>query len=194
MHDLYVVLQERAEHWAHKLKDRARFEQADSESLRETIHAAQDAVKEVQAEIDAKNDAAGDLRVEKGQLEVQVNQAVRRIVEELGVPIETALAAEALDNRTVAEDRAHRLRKQISNLGPVNPIAMEEFESLRSRREFMGAQIDDLDSSRRVAAEGRRSHRPQDARPLPRDVRAGRPSLPGDLLGAVPGRHARSCS
>ncbi len=149
VHDLYVVLQERAEHLAHKLKDRARFEQADSESLRETIHAAQDAVKEVQAEIDAKNDAAGDLRVEKGQLEVQVNQAVRRIVEELGVPIETALATEALDNRTVAEDRAHRLRKQISNLGPVNPIAMEEFESLRSRREFMGAQIDDLDSSRR---------------------------------------------
>ncbi len=149
VHDLYVVLQERAEHLAHKLKDRARFEQADSESLRETIHAAQDAVKEVQTEIDAKNDAAGDLRVEKGQLEVQVNQAVRRIVEELGVPIETALATEALDNRTVAEDRAHRLRKQISNLGPVNPIAMEEFESLRSRREFMGAQIDDLDSSRR---------------------------------------------
>jgi chromosome segregation protein len=149
VHDLYVVLQERAEHLAHKLKDRARFEQADSESLRETIHAAQDAVKEVQTEIDAKNDAAGDLRVEKGQLEVQVNQAVRRIVEELGVPIETALATEALDNRTVAEDRAHRLRKQISNLGPVNPIAMEEFESLRTRREFMGAQIDDLDSSRR---------------------------------------------
>ena len=149
VHDLYVVLQERAEHWAHKLKDRARFEQADSESLRETIHSAQDAVRDVQAEIDDKNVSAGDLRVEKAQLEVQVSQAVRRIVEELGMPIETALAADPLENRTVAQDRAHRLRKQIANLGPVNPIAMEEFESLKARREFMGAQIEDLDSSRR---------------------------------------------
>ena len=162
VHDLYVVLQERAEHWADKLKDRARFEQADSESLRETIHDAQDAVREVQAEIDEKNATAVDLRVEKGQLEVQVNQAVRRIVEELGVPIETALAAEPLDNRTVAEDRAHRLRKQISNLGPVNPIAMEEFETLKGRREFMGAQIEDLDSSRQALC--RRSSPPSTAR------------------------------
>ena len=95
VHDLYVVLQERADHWAHKLKDRARFEQADSESLRETILSAQAAVREVQAEIDGKGDSATDLRVEKGQLEVQVNQAVRRIVEEIGVPLETALAADA---------------------------------------------------------------------------------------------------
>jgi len=150
LHDLYVVLQERAEHWGLKLKDRARFEQADSESLRETIHTAQDAVKAVQNEIDEKNAGVSDLRVEKGQLEVQVNQAVRRIVEELGVPIENALQAEPLDNRVIAEDRAHKLRKQISNLGPVNPIAMEEFESLKSRREFMGSQIEDLDSSRKA--------------------------------------------
>ncbi len=149
VHDLYIVLQERAEHWAGKLKDRARFEQADSESLRETIHAAQDAVREVQAEIDEKTAAATDLRVEKGQLEVQVNQAVRRIVEELGVPIETALSAEQLSDRQATEDRAHTLRKRISNLGPVNPIAMEEFEALRSRREFMTSQIEDLDSSRK---------------------------------------------
>ncbi|MEI7813849.1 MAG: chromosome segregation protein SMC [Coriobacteriia bacterium] len=150
VHDLYVVLQERADHWAHKLKDRARFEQADSESLRETIMSAQAAVREVQGEIDGKGESATDLRVEKGQLEVQVNQAVRRIVEELGIPLETALAAEELENRSITEDRGHRLRKQISNLGPVNPIAMEEFESLRNRREFMVSQIEDLDSSRRA--------------------------------------------
>jgi chromosome segregation protein len=150
LHDLYTVLQERAEHWAYKLKDRARFEQADSESLRETIHAAQDAVRAVQAEIDEKNAGVSDLRVEKGQLEVQVNLAVRRIVEELGIPIETALGSEPLDDRRAAEDRAHKLRKQISNLGPVNPIAMEEFGSLKNRREFMGSQIEDLDSSSRA--------------------------------------------
>jgi chromosome segregation protein len=107
-------------------------------------------VREVQGEIDGKGESATDLRVEKGQLEVQVNQAVRRIVEDLGMPLETALSADELDSRSTTEDRAHRLRKQISNIGPVNPIAMEEFESLRNRREFMVSQIEDLDSSRRA--------------------------------------------
>jgi chromosome segregation protein len=150
IHDLYGVLQDRAEHWAGKLKDRARFEQADSESLRSTIQQAQEAVREIQAEIDAKNGAATDVRVERGQLEVQVNQAVRRIVEELGMPLETALEAERVSDRVATEDRAHRLRKQISNLGPVNPIAMEEFEALQTRREFMTSQIQDLESSRKA--------------------------------------------
>lgn len=152
VHDLYVALQERAEHWAVKLRDRARFEQADSESLRSTIHGAQDAVRVVQAELDGKVESMSDLRVEKGQLEVRVNQAVRRIVEELGVPLETALKNEPLDNRMTTEDRAHKLRKQISNLGPVNPVAMEEFESLKGRRDFMAEQLDDLDSSRKALA------------------------------------------
>jgi len=150
VHDLYLALQDRAEHWAVKLRDRARFEQADSESLRSTIHAAQDAVRAVQGEIDAKNEAMSDLRVSKGQLEIQVNQAVRRIVEELGLPLESALAAPSLDDRNETEDRAHALRKRIANLGPVNPVAMEEFESLRNRRDFMNNQIVDLDSSRKA--------------------------------------------
>lgn len=152
LHELYRVLQERADHWAVKLRDRARFEQADSESLRETIHAAQEAVRSAQAEIDGKNESMGDLRVEKGQLEVKVNQAVRRIVEDLAIPLETALSAPALEDRRTAEDRVHQLQKKISNLGPVNPVAMEEFEALRRRREFMSEQIIDLDSSRKALA------------------------------------------
>lgn len=150
IHDLYAVLQDRAEHLAMKLRDRARFEQADSESLRTTIHDAQDAVRFAQAEIDEKFESMSGLRVEKGQLELQVNLAVRRIVEELGLSLESALAGDPLENRTEAEDRAHALRKRIANLGPVNPVAVEEFDSLKARRDFMVAQITDLDSSRKA--------------------------------------------
>jgi chromosome segregation protein len=150
VHDLYLALQDRAEHWAVMLRDRARFEQADSESLRTTIHDAQDAVRAAQAEIDEKNESMSDLRVAKGQLEVQVDQAVRHIVEELGLSIETALSASPLEDRVEAQDRAHGLRKRISNLGPINPIAMEEFETLRSRRDFMTEQIADLDTARKA--------------------------------------------
>ncbi|HET6351562.1 MAG TPA: chromosome segregation protein SMC, partial [Coriobacteriia bacterium] len=152
LHDLYMTLHERAEHWALKLRDRARFEQADSESLRTTVHDAQDAVRAALAVIEGKNAAMTDLLVEKGQLEVQVNQAVRRIVEEMGVPIEHAMELEPIDDRAVAEERAHQFRKRIANLGPVNPVAMEEFEALRNRRDFLMEQTVDLEASRKALA------------------------------------------
>ncbi len=188
VHDLYVVLQERADHWAHKLKDRARFEQADSESLRETIQTAQAAVREVQAEIDEKSESATELRVEKGQLEVQVNQAVRRIVEDLGMPLETAL-------------EASRTRQPIGDRGPRASAAQADIESRSGQPDRHGGV--------RVAAqppgvhgvadrrprqqppstpEGGRRDRPQDAGPVHGDVRSGGPLVPGGIRTAVPRR------
>jgi chromosome segregation protein len=150
LHDLYADLLERAEHWADKLRDRARFEQADSESLRATIHSGQDAVRVAQAAVDEANEAMSEVRVEKAALEVQVTAAVKRIVEDLGVPIERALETPPVENRSAAADRAHSLRKRLANLGPVNPIALEEFTALQNRRDFMQSQLDDLLSSRKA--------------------------------------------
>ncbi|HET6497747.1 MAG TPA: chromosome segregation protein SMC, partial [Coriobacteriia bacterium] len=151
VHALYTALLERAEHWAVRLRDRARFEQADSVSLRTTIHEAQDAVRAIQTEIDAHSAQAGDVRVEKAQLEVQVNAAVAKIVEGLGVPIERALEGGEQDgDRRALEDRAHSVRKRLDTIGPVNPIAVEEFEALQERRGFMHAQMDDLVVSRQA--------------------------------------------
>jgi len=148
VHDLYAALLERAEEWAVKLRDRARFEQADSQSLRQTITDAQDAVRDGQAAREARNASMSDIRVEKGQLEVQVDAAVRRIVDEYDTPIERALESETIADREGAADRAHKLRKQLANIGPVNELAVEEYASLDARRSFMAAQIEDLASSR----------------------------------------------
>ena len=150
LHELWEVLLARSEHWAEKLKDRARFEQADSESLRSTIHDGQEAVATAQAAVDAALETVGDVRAEKAALEVQVTAAVKRIVEDLGVPIERALEAPPIEDRASAADRAHRLRKRVANLGPVNPVAVEEFAHLQERRDFMQRQLDDLTSSRKA--------------------------------------------
>jgi chromosome segregation protein len=147
-HDLYAAVLERADEWALKLRDRARFEQADSVSLRETIHDAQEAVKDAKTAVDERQALMADLRVERGQLEIQVNAAAARIVDEHGVALERALGSEPLDDREVAVDRAHHLRKQLANIGPVNEMAVEEFASLDGRREFLASQIADLTSSR----------------------------------------------
>ncbi len=150
LNSLWGELLARAEHWAEKLRDRTRFVQADSESLRTTIHEGQEAVRAAQAGVDAALEVVSDVRVEKAGLEAQVNVALRRIVEDLGVPIERALETPPVEDHAAAAERVHRLRKRIANLGPVNPVAVEEFEHLRSRRDFVQAQLDDLTSSRKA--------------------------------------------
>jgi chromosome segregation protein len=148
VHDLYAALIERAEGWAVRLRDRARFEQADSESLRATIHNAQDAVREAQAALDERVSALSDVRVAKAQLQVQVDAALARIVDEYGVPIERALEAGSIADREETSGRAHRLRKQLGQIGPVNELAVEEHATLEGRRAYLSSQIDDLASSR----------------------------------------------
>jgi chromosome segregation protein len=148
-HELYTQLLDLAEHWAHRLKDRASLEQSDSQSLLETIHDAQAAVKAVQSEIDDMTRALGDIRVEKGQLEVRVKTAVGKIVEGYGVPLEKALDRPEVDDREELEETAHQLRKRLSNLGPVNPVAVEEFRALQERRGFLQEQVDDLLGSKK---------------------------------------------
>jgi chromosome segregation protein len=152
VHDLYSALLQRAEHWALRLKDRARFEQADSESLRDAIRAAQDGVRDAQTAVDGLGEAMAGIRVEKGQLEVLVTAAVSRIVDDYDTPIERALEMPEIDDRVTTTDSLHRLRKQIANLGPVNPVAVEEFTSLQERRAFLDTQIADLQASKTALA------------------------------------------
>lgn len=149
VHDHYHSLIARAEHWAERLRDRARFEQADSESLRDTIHGAQDAVREAQTGIDEANERMADVRVEKAQVEIQVRTAAARIVEDLGTPLERALQDEPLDDRDREMDRLHRLRKKLENIGPVNAVAVQEFEAVQRRRDSIAGQTEDLVAARK---------------------------------------------
>jgi chromosome segregation protein len=68
-------------------------------------------------------------------------------------------AHEPLDPRTPEEleRRIARLREQIHRIGPVNPLAEEEYRQTNERYEFLGHQLEDLQdavrSTRRIIAE-----------------------------------------
>ena len=70
----------------------------------------------------------------------------------MGVPLETALALPELDDRGAAEENAFKLRRRIANMGAINPDAAQEYEQLRSRYDYLAAQLADLDGARRSLA------------------------------------------
>lgn len=136
--------------WANKLRDQASLEQSDSVSLATTIEQARDAVRETKAELDAKGDVLGEVRVEKGKLETQVDAACKSIVETCGTPLEVALETPELANRAGVEERMLKVRRKIGSIGLVNQVAMEEYDALKKRRDYIQTQIDDLEEARRA--------------------------------------------
>lgn len=151
VHDMYAGLLRSAEEWAKRLSEQAQAEQADSASLREKLHAAQEIAREASSKMEEVGSRLADLRVTKGQLEMRVNAAVKQIVEEYDIPIEQALKREtSAEDRGRLEQKVRALRGKVTRLGVVNPIAMEEYRRLNERREFLTAQVEDLTRSKRA--------------------------------------------
>ncbi len=92
-------------------------------------------------------------KVELGETEARVRletltEAMRR---ELDVEPEVAMNAplpEVPANAT-PESRVRDLERELKMLGPINPLALEEYAEIQERHEFLTGQLEDIKSSRR---------------------------------------------
>src|SRR5438445_2776912 len=53
---------------------------------------------------------------------------------------------------TTAPHRVRELERELRLMGPINPLALEEFTALQERHEFLEGQLEDVRSSRRELA------------------------------------------
>ena len=148
LHARLRALAESARAWESRLAERAELAQADAASLKEALAAARtDVASAQQGYTDALN-ALNDVKVRKGQLDVQVNNAVNAITSRPGVVLEEALALPAPEDRGAAEAEVARLERELAGIGPVNHVAMEEFERLSSQASYVSRQVEDLRGAR----------------------------------------------
>lgn len=100
----------------------------------------------------ARTEAAEVLRdcdVKEARLEVQIVQTAERLMEEYEITAEEALAREEsveLERGTATE--VGRLRREIRMMGPVNTGAIQEYERISERWEFLTTQKNDLEEAR----------------------------------------------
>ena len=153
----FESLAEGAAGWQARIAEQTRLMQSDSSSLRSVIETAKRSRDEARAALNEASDALNDIRIQKARIEADVTNAVRRIEEENNTSIEAAMEVASPEDREKAEDSANRLRKKIDNLGAVNHVAMEEYENLKSRRDYIEAQVADLVEARKTLAHISRS-------------------------------------
>ena len=144
LHRRYEQIRQRAVSWASRLRDRASLAEADSDSLKKTIGDARRAVDDAAGELEAAKARLGDVRVEKGKIEVQVENTIGRITAD-GHVLEDALRLPAPDDREAMERRIERLQREIEGIGPVNEVAMDEYAQLKGRGDYIAEQVEDLE-------------------------------------------------
>ena len=143
---------------------RAEAEAASSGGAAE-LKAVRARVRDLAADLDTVVNTAHGTEIARAEHRLRLQQLAEHALEEFGVE-EDALVAEygpevpvpVIDDeaalpskfeRASAERRAADAQRQLDRLGKVNPLALEEFEALTERHNFLATQLEDLRKTRR---------------------------------------------
>jgi chromosome segregation protein len=134
-------------------------------AMRERRRRETDAQRALSVELDglrsersAKERTLGELReraqraeLEEAEVRLRLEQAIETCRTQLDIEPDAALRAEApeLPDGVTATVRVRELERDLRVMGPINPLALEEFDALSERHTFLTEQLDDVKASRR---------------------------------------------
>ncbi|HUP68275.1 MAG TPA: chromosome segregation protein SMC [Acidimicrobiales bacterium] len=90
--------------------------------------------------------------MEKTEVRLRLETATETLRRELDCEPATAIAATCpeLPPGTSAVAKVRELERELRLMGPVNPLALEEFTALQERHQFLESQLEDVRQGRRV--------------------------------------------
>ncbi|WP_419848387.1 chromosome segregation protein SMC [Candidatus Poriferisocius sp.] len=151
---LMDLVAQRAREAGVQLEDLRRRRAQESEAARAAAQRLED-VRSQRSQTEARlgqcRERDRSAEIELAEANIRLEAAVDRCRRELDCEPGEAVAAECppLEAGVVPADRIRVLEQELRIMGPVNPLALEEFEALSERYEFTQGQIDDIRQSRR---------------------------------------------
>ncbi|CAB4880298.1 unannotated protein [freshwater metagenome] len=102
-------------------------------------------------QLDETRELARRVEIEEAEARMRLEAAVESLRRELDLEPDAAEAAEmpALPEGITAAARVRDLERELRLLGPINPLALEEFNELQERHRFLEEQLEDVRNTRR---------------------------------------------
>jgi chromosome segregation protein len=139
---------------AERLRTRRR---AQSEAAREAgrrLDGLRGRRAEAEKQLSDLRERASRLEVEEAEIRLRLEQAVEQVRRDFDCEPDAAIAAPVPDvtDGTSLPGKARELERELRLMGPVNPLALTEYEALVERHEFLQKQLDDVRNTRRELA------------------------------------------
>jgi chromosome segregation protein len=115
------------------------------------LDSARSARHESERSLDEIRQRAHRADIEEAEAKLRLENAIETLRRDLDIDPEVAEAAEQpeLPEGATAPGRARELERELRLLGPINPLALEEFNELQQRHTFLEAQLEDVRTTRR---------------------------------------------
>jgi chromosome segregation ATPase len=126
--------------------------EGDGDEIAEEMRACSQREYELQAEMTKASDHLTEVEVEAAHLGDRRTEAAKElasIAERLGEEVEPASEALGDEDRAEIDRRLERLERRRAQIGPVNPLAEQEYEEAREHVESLQAQREDTERGMR---------------------------------------------
>ena len=125
-----------------------------SDEVREVAARLDSARRERQAterELDEQRERGRRIEIEEAEVRMRLEAAVEALRRDLEIEPEVAEAAEmpVVPEGATPIARVRELERELRLMGPINPLALQEFTELQKRHEFLEAQLEDVRNTRR---------------------------------------------
>ncbi|MDB5152735.1 MAG: smc [Mucilaginibacter sp.] len=127
-------------------------QQAEQEyySWRGKISETENEITALRRKKDQEEVIENELKDRKNNLKLELNALKERLSVEFNIDINELLDAEPPENENEADlrERTEKLKRQLDDFGPINPMAVEAYNEMNQRYEFIQAQKKDLNEAK----------------------------------------------
>ncbi|MFT7473262.1 MAG: chromosome segregation protein [Verrucomicrobiales bacterium] len=132
-------------------RDERRAQSAMVRELTEKLDSMRAERSSTEVQLRELSERTNRIEIEEAETRLRLETTTEMLRRDLDVDPQGALSApqpELSENVTPAA-RARELERDLKLMGPINPLALQEFEALQERHEFLNGQLEDIRSTRR---------------------------------------------
>jgi chromosome segregation protein len=133
------------------LRERRREQSEATRAVSQRLDALRKERQTAERELTELRERVQRAELDEAEVRLRLETAVEALRRDLDTEPEAAMAAEApeVSEGVTPAARVRELERDLRIMGPINPLALEEFEALQERHEFLQGQLEDVKSSRR---------------------------------------------
>jgi len=130
------------------LRERQRTLRSEAGDAGAKLAAARTRIEELRSGIEIAREQASGIAIERVELNVRRESIAEGLRRDADASEEDALAVESPDLEGDLHAVLDSREAEFKRLGPVNPLAAQEYRELKERYDFLSTQLEDLESSR----------------------------------------------